>query len=165
MAVLFLIVPFPWKYSGSRVFSWFFPAWESCEAATKWIAFTSSRLSHGGTVLDYSFSGKVPWSQRFFLIFPCVREPRSGECESRSGEKVSQDIKQFSTSGKNDINGTAISKETVFPCVDIGGEKCHKHWPNGRRSRPVLQRGIASRNNQEAPIRAFWKRLNQTSTV
>ena len=25
--------------------------------------------------------------------------------------------------GKSDINGTAISKEAVFPCVDIGSEK------------------------------------------
>ena len=32
---------------------------------------------------------EIPWSQRFFLNFPRVRsrEPRSGECESRSGEK------------------------------------------------------------------------------
>ena len=29
----------------------------------------------------------LPWSQRFFLIFPHVREPRSGERESRSGER------------------------------------------------------------------------------
>ena len=29
----------------------------------------------------------IPWSQRFFLNFPRVREPRSGECELRSGEK------------------------------------------------------------------------------
>ena len=29
----------------------------------------------------------LSWSQRFFLIFPRVREQRSGECESRSGEK------------------------------------------------------------------------------
>ena len=28
----------------------------------------------------------VPWSQRFFFFFP-MREPRSGEHESRSGEK------------------------------------------------------------------------------
>ena len=29
----------------------------------------------------------LPWSQRFFLIFHRMREPRSGEHESRSGEK------------------------------------------------------------------------------
>jgi len=69
--------------------------------------------------------------------------------------KVSQDLKQFGTSGKSDINGTTISKETVFPCVDIGGEKFLKHWPNRRKSRPVLQRGIASRSDQEAPMREF----------
>ena len=34
-----------------------------------------------------SLSFAVPWSQRFFLNFPRVREPRSGECELRSGEK------------------------------------------------------------------------------
>ena len=28
----------------------------------------------------------VPWSQRFFFFFP-MREPRSGEHESRSGKK------------------------------------------------------------------------------
>ena len=68
--------------------------------------------------------------------------------------KVSQDLKQFGTSGKSDINGTTIRKEAVFPCVDIGGEKCHKHWPNRRRSRPLLQRGIASRNDQEVTMLA-----------
>ena len=37
---------------------------------------------------DLKFSIKLlPWSQRFFLNFPRVREPRSGECELRSGEK------------------------------------------------------------------------------
>ena len=29
---------------------------------------------------------QLPWSQRFFLIFLRMREPRSGEHESRSGE-------------------------------------------------------------------------------
>ena len=33
------------------------------------------------------FRSLLPWSHRFFLILLCMREPRSGEQESRSGEK------------------------------------------------------------------------------
>ena len=34
--------------------------------------------------LIYFEQSVLPWSQRFFLIFPRIREPQSGEHESRS---------------------------------------------------------------------------------
>ena len=54
-------------------------------------------IFYGGTVFYCSFSAKVS--------------------ETLSKKRYKWDL------GKSDINGTTISKEAVFPCVDIGGEK------------------------------------------
>ena len=53
--------------------------------------FSEKRFSHPfitGAVLQSGSDWDIlPWSQTFFLNFPCMREPRSGEYELRSGEK------------------------------------------------------------------------------
>ena len=56
-----------------------------------------------------------------FLIAPfprkCLKTAEQAGLESCSS-KIS-DIKEFETSEKNDINGTTISKDAVFPFADI----------------------------------------------
>ena len=56
-----------------------------------------------------------------FLIVPfprkCLKTAEQAGLESCSS-KIS-DIREFETSEKNDINGTTISKDAVFPFVDI----------------------------------------------
>ena len=43
-------------------------------------------IAHFG-LLYCGEQSEIPWSQRFFLIFLRMREPQSGEHESRSGKK------------------------------------------------------------------------------
>ena len=84
-----------------------FTGWQKNEADFEWTLKKSTGRQHmpsttslvslaretnTGWVLEHTLVyilsiSRPPWSQRFFLIFLRMREPRSGEHESRSGEK------------------------------------------------------------------------------